>query len=73
MIKAIIPMDKLPNRCFDCPYLNDNYDYPRCEITNIVKGYNYNTRGGRMKECPLYEEKIQKYKVKFNFDEVYDE
>ena len=39
--------------CDECWALDDNYDYPRCRITDEQRGYNFNCRERRMDRCPL--------------------
>ena len=43
----------MPSTCDECFALDEGGDYPTCIITQISKGYNFNTRGKRMSECPL--------------------
>ena len=44
---------ELSKVCDDCWALDDNYDYPRCRITDEQRGYNFNCRERRMDRCPL--------------------
>lgn len=45
----------MPHNCDDCPFLDDNGDYPTCIITRESRGYNFNIRAFRMPNCPLEE------------------
>ncbi len=45
----------MPKCCDDCFALDDNGDYPHCQISGTSRGYNFNTRDGRMVDCPMRE------------------
>lgn len=51
---AVVLKDfRIPNRCVECLFLNGDGDYPRCEITEETKGYNFDIYTFRMANCPL--------------------
>lgn len=52
MDKAILIID-MPSCCNECRFLNDNYDYPVCLITQEQRGYTFRTREQKMDSCPL--------------------
>ena len=52
MSKAYLIVD-MPICCDECAFLNDDYDYPECSITNESRGYNFNIRENKMDNCPL--------------------
>ena len=53
---AILIMNMtMPEVCDKCNFYNDDYDYPYCIVTQTSRGYNYNPRIQRMKDCPLKE------------------
>ena len=52
MNKAILVID-MPENCYECRFLNDNYDYPECIITEETKGYKFRAREEKMDKCPL--------------------
>lgn len=62
MSKAILVID-MPSCCRECFALDDHYDYPECLITKEQRGYNFNTKLGRMIGCPLkpIPEKLESY------------
>lgn len=61
--KSILVVDT-PICCAECNFLDDHFDYPRCEATGKMKGYTFNFHKERMSECPLIpmEHLIQKTK-----------
>ena len=52
MSECIVRM-KIPKSCWDCPCFDDYGDYPRCEITNEQRGYNFPIHEKRMPNCPI--------------------
>ena len=52
MNKAVLVID-MPNCCYECRFLNDNYDYPECIVTGETKGYTFKVREQKMDSCPL--------------------
>ena len=54
MNKAILVID-MPSCCYECKFLNDNYDYPECIVTGETKGYTFRTKEQKMNKCPLKE------------------
>lgn len=52
MSECIVRME-MPKSCWDCPCFDDYGDYPRCEITNDQRGYNFPIHEKRMPNCPL--------------------
>ena len=52
--KAMLMMD-MPNTCRDCPFLDDNGDYPMCIATHEIRGYNFRISELKMNKCPLKE------------------
>ena len=52
MSKAILEID-MPNSCSACKFLDDTGDYPKCIVTNEVRGYNFKTFENKMDKCPL--------------------
>ena len=52
MDKAILVID-MPKCCYECKFLNDNYDYPECIVTGETKGYTFRTHENIMEKCPL--------------------
>lgn len=61
--KSILIVDT-PACCVDCDFLDDRFDYPRCEASGKVKGYTFNPYTSKMESCPLIpmEHFIQKTK-----------
>lgn len=63
----------LPKCCDDCPFLDDNGDYPSCIANNYLhSGYNFPTREKRMSHCPLtdgkeYEDALIAQMVRLGF------
>lgn len=45
----------MPADCNNCPFFDDDGDYPTCRVTSHSRGYNWNPRGQRMPDCPLYD------------------
>ena len=52
---VLIREKDMPACCDECFALDDNGDYPYCLISQDQRGYNFNTRVGRMPSCPLVE------------------
>lgn len=52
MSECIVRME-MPKSCWDCPCFDDYGDYPRCEITNEQRGYNFPIHEKRMPNCPI--------------------
>ena len=52
-MSVLIKGTEMPTVCDECWALDDNYDYPRCRITDEQRGYNFNCRERRMDRCPL--------------------
>lgn len=52
--KAMLIMD-MPNACRDCPFLDDDGDYPKCIATHEIRGYNFRISELKMNKCPLKE------------------
>ena len=52
MSKSLLVIDT-PECCFECKFLNDNYDYLECIITGETKGYNFRIHENIMEQCPL--------------------
>ena len=52
MSECVVRM-KIPKSCWDCPCFDDYGDYPRCEITNEQRGYNFPIHEKRMPNCPI--------------------
>lgn len=51
----VIENMNMPHNCNECPFLDDNGDYPTCIVDSKSQGYNFNTRSSRMGTCPLKE------------------
>ena len=54
-MSILIKNIEMPKCCYDCPFLDDNGDYPFCIVTSDQRGYNFNIRNLRMPSCPLEE------------------
>ena len=53
---AVIIKDmEMPRSCSECPFLDDNGDYPFCLVNQKSRGYTFNIREKRMPTCPLLE------------------
>ena len=52
MSECVVRME-MPKSCWDCPCFDDYGDYPRCEITNEQRGYNFPIHEKRMPNCPI--------------------
>ena len=52
-MSVLIKGTEMPTVCDECWALDDNYDYPRCRVTEEQRGYNFNCRERRMDRCPL--------------------
>ncbi len=44
-----------PKNCAECNFLNDDYDYPTCIVTEETRGYTFQTHLNRMDCCPIKE------------------
>ena len=44
---------EMPSCCADCPFFDDRWDYPTCQVNDHSRGYNFNIRENRMPDCPL--------------------
>ena len=51
--KGFIVID-MPEDCNNCIFYNDDLDYPYCIITRETRGYTFNPRGNKMKNCPIF-------------------
>ena len=56
---VLIDMD-MPECCYDCPFYDDNGDYPTCSVNGHSRGYKFKVLEKRMSDCPLHESIIQK-------------
>lgn len=54
-MSVIVMGMEMPQECDQCPFFDDRYDYPTCDVTRRSHGYNWNPQGQRMPECPLVE------------------
>lgn len=50
---SVIVRMEMPKCCWDCPCFEDYGDYPRCEISNEQRGYNFPIHEKRMPNCPI--------------------
>ena len=74
MNKAILVID-MPSCCYECKFLNDNYDYPECIVTGETKGYTFRTKEQKMNKCPLKElpERMEGYdSIRYQWGEYED-
>ena len=55
MKAVLIKNMSMPKDCDNCPFFDDNGDYPTCMVTNHSRGYNWSPFGQRMIDCPLKE------------------
>lgn len=47
---------KMPACCNECPFLDDNGDYPYCLVLQSSRGYTFSTRTRRFPNCPLIDQ-----------------